>query len=121
MVAVFKIDGKDFTDILPEGYLRWSRNDLDSDQTGRTLDGIMHRTRIAIKAKLSITTKRLTTQKLMELNAALKPSFISVTYLDPIDGVVTKKFYGSSVESTTQIVMGGETYWTGTTFNLIEQ
>lgn len=121
MVAVFKIDGKDFTDILPEGALKWSRNDLDSDQTGRTLDGIMHRTRIAIKAKLSITTKRLTTQKLMELNAALKPAFISVTYLDPIDGVVTKKFYGSSVESTTQIVIDGETYWTGTTFNLIEQ
>lgn len=121
MVAVFKIDGQDFTDVLPEGAIKWARNDLDSEQTGRTLDGIMHRTRVAIKAKLSITAKRISTERLMELNAALKPAFISVTYLDPMDGIVTKQFYGSTVESTTQIVMGGETYWTGTTFNLIEK
>lgn len=121
MEAVFKINGTDFTDILSEGAIKWSRNDLDSDETGRTLDGLMHRTRVAIKAKLSVTTMRLTTSKIMALNAALKPAFISVTYLDPIDGVTTKTFYGSTVESTTQITMDGETYWEGTTFNLIEQ
>ena len=121
MEAIFKIGGQDFTDILPEGAIKWSRNDLDSEESARTLDGLMHRTRIAIKRKLSITTARLTTGQIMDLNAALKPAFISVTYLDPIDGVTTKTFYGSTVESTTQITMDGETYWTGTTFNLIEQ
>lgn len=121
MNAVFKIDGVDFTDLLPEGAIAWSRNDLDSDETGRTLDGIMHRTRIAIKRKLSISTRRLTTEEVLGLNSALQNPFISVTYLDPLDGMTTKTFYGSTVESTTQISMDGETYWTGTTFNLIEK
>lgn len=121
MEAIFKIGGQDFTDILPEGAIKWSRNDLDSEESARTLDGMMHRTRIAMKRKLSITTARLSTEQIIELNTALQPAFISVTYLDPIDGITTRTFYGSSVESTTQITMDGETYWTGTTFNLIEQ
>lgn len=121
MDAIFKVNGQDFTDFLPEGAIGWSRNDLDSDETGRTLDGLMHRTRIAIKRKLSITTRCLTTDEIMRLNSAIQEPFISVTYLDPIDGVTTKTFYGSTVESTTQISFDGETYWTGTSFNLIEK
>lgn len=121
MEALFIIDGQDFTYMIPEGAIKWSRNDLDSEETGRTLDGVIHRTRIAIKRKLSITTMPLTTEQIIALNAALQPVFITVKYLDPIDGITTRTFYGSTVESTTQITMDGETYWTGTTFNLIEQ
>lgn len=121
MDAVFKINGADFTHLLSEGAIKWSRNDLDSEETGRTLDGMMHRTRIDIKRKLSVTTMMLTTEQIVELNSALEPAFVSVTYLDPLEGITTRTFYGSTVESTTQITMDGETYWTGTTFNLIEQ
>lgn len=70
---------------------------------------------------IAITTMPLTTEQIVALNAALQPVFITVKYLDPIDGITTRTFYGSTVESTTQITMDGETYWTGTTFNLIEQ
>lgn len=118
---VFRVDGVDFTDYLLEGAIKWSRNDLDSEETGRTLDGIMHRTRIAIKRKLSITTRRLSQSEIESLNAALSPAFISVTFLDPIDGILTKTFYGSTVESTAMMFMDGEMYWNETTFNLIEQ
>jgi hypothetical protein len=119
--AVFKIDGTDYTKRIVEGGIKWARNDLDSQESGRTLDGVMHRTRIASKIKLTISCMRMTTSQIQALNTALAPAFIKVTYLDPINGVITKIFYGSSVEATTQIVQDGETYWEGTTFDLIEQ
>lgn len=121
MQAVLIINGQDFTDFLLAGAIGWSRNDLDSADTGRTLDGIMHRTRIAMKRKLAFTCRELTTDEIMRLNEALSPTFVQVTYLDPMSGVITKTFYGSTVESTVQMSYDGETYWTGTTFNLIEQ
>lgn len=120
MEAVFKINDKDFTHLLEEGGLQWSRNDLDAEATGRDLAGRMRRKRVAVKRKLALTCLRMDTATIKELNEALLPQSVRVTYLDPLDGVTTRTFYGSSVEATTQVVIDGETYWNGTTFNLIE-
>lgn len=121
MTAVFKVDGKDFTSFVLESGIGWSRNDLDSEKTTRTLDGVMRRSRIAIKRKLQVKCRRMNTAEMIALNKALLPQFIKVTFLDPIEGVVTKTFYGSTVEATTQITMNGITYWDGTSFSLIER
>lgn len=119
---IFLIDGVDFSFILTEGSIQWSRNDIDSNKTGRsTLNGKMLRKRIAYKRKLRVSSgKRLDTATMIALNKALLPATIKVTFLDALLGEVTKEFYGSTVEATTQIYMNGETYWTGTTFALIE-
>lgn len=121
MEAIFKIGDQDFTHLVEEGGIRWSRNDLDADATGRNLNGVMMRKRVAVKRKLSVTCLRMNTQTMTELNKALYPQFISVTFLDPIDGVTTRTFYGSTVEAATQTVIDGETYWEGTAFSLIER
>lgn len=122
MKAIFKVGDKDFTRFLEEGGIKWSRNDVDSELTKRSkLTAKMYRKRLATKRKLSITCKRMTTAEVHELNQAILPEKISVTYLDPLEGqVVTKEFYGSSVDATTQISMGDETYWNGVGFNIIE-
>ena len=121
MKAIFKVGDKDFSRLIQEGGIQWSRNDLDADDAGRNLNGLMYRKRIAVKRKLAVTCRRMDTASIMALNEALYPPFISVTYLDPIDGVSTRTFYGSTVEVTTQVVMDDETYWDGTSFNLIER
>lgn len=121
MQAIFKIDSQDFTHLVEEGGLRWSRNDLDAPNAGRSLDGVMQRKRVAAKRKLSVSCLRMDTETIMGLNKALYPQFIQVTYLDPIDGVTTRTFYGSTVEAATQTVIDGETYWDGTSFALIER
>lgn len=119
--AIFKVGDKDFTHLLPESAISWSRNDIDSSATGRSqIDGTMIRKRLAIKRKLNITCRRMDTASMIELNTALLPETISVTFLDAIEGVVIKTFYGSSVEATTQITIGDETYWENTAFSLIE-
>lgn len=121
MRPVFEIDGKDFSWLIEEAGIKWSRNDLDSDKSGRTLDGAMQRSRIGIKRKLSVTCLRMTTEQLMTLNAALLPAFIQVKYLDAIDGVTTRTFYGSAVEAATLVYIDGETHWSSTAFDLIER
>lgn len=120
MEAVFKINSVDFSALIAEGGIKWSRNDLDADTAGRDLTGKMRRKRVATKRKLGFTCLRMDTETMRRLNEALMPQSVSVTYLDPIDGVTTRTFYGSSVEATTQIVINGETYWEGTAFSLIE-
>ena len=57
----------------------------------------------------------------MALNAALLPAFIQVKYLDAIDGVTTRTFYGSAVEAATLVYIDGETHWSSTAFDLIER
>ena len=122
MKAIFKVGDKDLTSLLVEGGLKWSRNDIDSELTKRSkLTAKMYRKRLAVKRKLSVTCKRMTTAEVKELNQAILPEKISVTYLDPLEGqVVTKDFYGSSADATTQITMGDEVYWDGVSFNIIE-
>ena len=121
--ACFIVDSaKDFAPYIEEGGIQWSRNDIDSKLTKRSnLTAKMYRKRLAIKRKLTVTCRRMTTQECHELNAAICPEVISVTFLDPLDGgIVTKQFYGSSIEATTQVTEGDETYWEGVTFSLIE-
>ena len=122
MKAILKVGDKDFTRLLMEGGLKWSRNDIDSELTKRSkLTAKMYRKRLAVKRKLSVACKRMTTTEIHELNQAILPEKISVTYLDPLEGqVVTKDCYGSSVDATTQISIGDETYWDGVGFNIIE-
>ena len=119
--AIFKIGDKDFTHLVLEGAIAWSRNDIDSSSTGRSqLDATMIRKRLAIKRKLTVKCRRMDMATLIALNQALLPETIQVTYLDAIVGETTKTFYGSSVEATTQITIGDETYWENTSFSLIE-
>ncbi|WP_353853116.1 DUF6711 family protein [Dehalobacter restrictus] len=117
----FQIDGTDYIQHILKGGIKWSRNDIDGEDSGRTLDGIMHRNRVAIKRKLTVNMGRLTQSQIEAVTAAIEPEFINVTFVDPRLGTVAKTFYGSSVDSTNQKFQDGEVYWEGTTFSLIEK
>lgn len=118
---VFKVNGVDFTHLLPETAIRWSRNDIDTQKTGRsTMDGKMYRKRLAIKRKLQISCRRMDTATMIALNKSLLPETIQVTFLDAIEGQVTKTFYGATVEAATMMMIGDETYWTDCSFALTE-
>lgn len=125
MKPVFKVDDVDFSWILMEEGIQWSRNDIDTEATKRSpVSAEMYRKRLAIKRKLTIPRcKRMTTAQIKALNAALLPETIKVTILDPMEGDYRDAvFYGSSVQATTQIydAASDETYWVNTTFSLTE-
>lgn len=118
---IFKVGDTDFSHLLMESAIRWSRNDIDTEKTGRSkMDGKMYRKRLAIKRKLQISCRRMDTTTMIALNKALLPETIQVTFLDAVEGQVTKTFYGSSVEAATMMMIDDETYWEDCSFNLIE-
>lgn len=115
------IDGTDITPYIAYQGVQWKRNDVDGPSAGRTLSGLMVRDRVATKIRLDITCKPLKTTELRTLLNLIYPEFVSVTYEDPMEGLVTKTMYannnGAQIfgENTT-----GE-YWQSISFPLVER
>lgn len=121
VTPTFQINGTEYIQHILTGGIKWSRFDIDGEDAGRTLDTIMHRSKLGDKRKLSVNMKRLTQSEIQAVATDIKPEFIDITFIDAELGAVTKTFYGSQIDSATQRFRDGEVYWEGTTFNLIEK
>ena len=116
------INGYDMTKLIDSGGFNWQRNDLDGKNAGRTLDGLMHRDRVAIKAKINVALKPLTGAELQKVLAAIKPQYVTVTYDDPQDGRRTTTFYSNNAAAECDVVYkDGTELWRGVKFPLIER
>ena len=58
--------------------LTFSRNDVDAPDAGRTMDGLMHRGRVASKEKMEVKTVQLTRAQSAKLQTLLFPESIQV-------------------------------------------
>ena len=123
MKPCFIIDGVDYIDCISmKDGLAWECNDLDSSESVRTMDGLMHRKRITQKRKIKVSLVPLTTERFKELCDALSTEYVEVTLLDPKEGYATTfTFYGSSIQSAIMSYDGNNTFWSGGKFNLIER
>lgn len=134
-----KIDGTDITDYIAHQGVKWSRNDIDGVNAGRTISGLMIRDRVATKIRLDITCRPLKNDELRTLLNLLLPEFVTVTYDDPMYGVVSKTMYANNNPATflfKRIPQVPELwtlchdpeeapepfeYWTNVTFPLVER
>lgn len=117
-----KINNVDITGYIAYGGLKWSRNDVDSPETGRAMDGKMYRGRISTKIRLDVTCRLLTTQELTTVLNLIYPEYVTVTYDDPMLGTVTKTMYANNNPAVYQLHRpNGEELWSGVTFPLIER
>ena len=116
------VNGVDMIPFVAYQGLKWSRNDVEAPDAGRTLDGEMHRGRVATKIRLDVTCRPLTTWEAGTVLNAIQPEFVSVTYDDPLLGTVTKSMYSNNVPASfaTRHKDGTE-WWGGITFPLIEK
>lgn len=117
---VLIINGRDWTSAIQSKGYGWARNDLDSDQTKRTKNGVLRRVKIGTKRKLSFTTMPLSRERLAQLDDDLSDTFFQVTYLD-LHGIMTKTFYCTSLEVSAEEVGDGYENWSSATFNIIER
>ena len=119
---VFKIDGVDMLPYVAHQGIKWQRNDLDSSTAGRTLDGVLHRGRIATKIRLDITCRPLKSTEASVVLNAIYPEFVQVEYTDPMYGVVTKTMYANNNPATHMLLQeDGTEWWNGITFPLVEK
>ena len=120
---VIRIDGVDITPYVAYNGLKWQRSDLDAPNSGRTLDGLMHRSRVASKIRLDVTCRPLLKNEASIVLSAVFPEWVSVTYTDPMNGTeVTKTMYSNNNPASFLLKKrDGREYWSGITFPLIEQ
>lgn len=130
-----RINGTDITPYIAHQGVKWSRNDVDGPNAGRTISGLMIRDRVATKIRLDITCRPLKNDELRILLNLLLPEFITVTYDDPMYGVVTKTMYSNNNPATFLFKRDFERneyfwhdeaiqpfeYWTNVTFPLVER
>ncbi len=117
---VLIINGHDWSDAIETKGFGWTRNDLDTDQSKRTKDGVLRRQKIGTKRKLSFKTRPLARERLSQLDEDLSAAFFDATYLD-VHGVQTRTFYCSSFETALVQAGDGDGQWASASFRLIEK
>ena len=119
---ILEINGVDMTPYIAFGGVKWTRSDIDSPNTGRTMDGTMQRGRVTTKIRLDITCRPLKDTQVQTVLNAIYPEFVTVRYTDPMSGVVTKTMYSNNNPATYLIRRkNGIELWNGITFPLIER
>ena len=112
----------DMTPYIANRGVKWNRNDMDSPNTGRTLDGLMHRGRVSTKIRLDITCRPLKASELSIVLTAIYPEYVTVTYTDPMSGTVTKTMYSNNNPASYLFKRpDGTEWWSGITFPLVER
>lgn len=118
-----KISGVDVTKYIAEGGLKWSRNDIDSANAGRTLSGLMNRGRVCQKFKLEVKCKPLLTSETQVLLKLINPEYVTVDYIDPMLGERTGvQFYSNNVPASLLFIdPDGVGHWKDISFPLVER
>lgn len=125
MKPIFKIGNHDYTKFLLNDGLKPSRNDLDSEESGRNiLDGIMYRTRIATKKKWTVSFDRLSSTTMSQLLTDMDKAFVQITMLDSkTQNQTTKTYYTSTINEGIQRYLKYENtvVYDGVTFDITER
>ena len=116
---VLKIDGVDMLPFIKQKGIKWTRNDLDGPDAGRTMDGTMHRERVTSKVRLDITCIPLTSDQAAVVLNAIYPEYITVEYTDPMYGLITRTMYSNNNPAT--YIDTSTDLWEGIAFPLIER
>ena len=97
--------------------------DISSAQTGRTMDGKMHKDVIAVKASYDCRWNLLDWSDCANLlNAVDGKAKVAFTHPDPRvkDQFITKDFYIGSRKAPTLTLVNGRERWAGTAMTFIE-
>lgn len=124
MAAYFKIDGTDIAQYIQDGGLSWENNDIDDDDSGRTMDKMMQRGNPEPKDKYIITCRPLKKEESMLVIGLLKGKrFVTLdTTLSPAAERVVLTMYNSARKNTLHTVYNKEDdTWEGLNFSLIER
>ena len=122
-MEILEINGVDFGPYLEQDGLTWSKEDFFSSSSGReTMDREMHATKVASKVTLEVTCMDIPGDVSRRLLQALHPSFVTVTFDSPEEGVVTKTFLNRDPECQLhRVYRNGKRLWRGLTFTLEEK
>ena len=113
----FKVNG---VDIPTPSQFNWSLQDVSSPSAGRTLDGIMHKDRVAQKEKIQLTWNAPDPDKAAQILQAFNSEYFNLTYRSPLsNAIVTKNMYRGDANAPTYWWVNGGLFTT-ISFDVIE-
>ena len=116
------VNGVDMLPYIATKGLKWQRNDVEASEAGRTLDGVMHRGRVATKIRMDITCRPMTAAEAQIVLNAIYPQYVTVEYDDPMAGRRSVTMYSNNNPASFLLCRGnGTELWEGITFPLIER
>ena len=74
----YRVNGIDMIPFLIEGGVVWSDEDIDGSDSGRTMDGVMHRELIATKDKHTLRFRELELDEIRLVKSAFKSQYVLV-------------------------------------------
>ena len=92
----------DITPYIKFGGVTFSRQDVESPSAGRTLDGKMHRMRVAVKERMDVETVPLGREQVRTLLELLFPEtfMVRVTPYPLLDSAKVMEMYTNNVKIT---------------------
>lgn len=118
----FCIDGVDIARVIKQKGLKWTRNDIDSANAGRTLSGLMNRGRVTMKVKFEVTCVPMKPEHTQVLLQLINPEYVTVHYIDPMLGERKVQFYSNNVPVTfNSESTDGMFLWDDLSFPLVER
>ena len=116
---MLKINGVDILPYVEQKGIKWTRNDVDGSNAGRTMNGTMYRERITSKVRLDITCMPLSSEDAAKILNAVYPEYVTVEYMDPMYGYSIRTMYSNNIPAT--YINTTTDLWEGITFPLIER
>jgi len=107
--ARFTIGSTNIIQYIAEDGLTFQTFDIDAPDAGRTLDGKMHRARVATKTKILIRFRPLTGAQLTIIKNLMTAQSFSVKYYDPGGNQVSKTMYKGDEQYDAQFLYDSTT------------
>ena len=116
------LDGLDITEDIEE--IKWSENDLDAPNSGRSLDGMMQRGKVTSKRRADIKLRDLKAVRANQILSVLRNQYFTCeTDLAPSSGSgLVMQMYNSTRSGSVRIVnTDGKVVHKDIAFNIIER
>ena len=117
-----RLNNLDITEYLEE--IKWSDNDLDSPNAGRTLDTVMQRGKLGSKHRADIKLVNMTAQEAIPIMQVLKNQYFTCTtdLIPDSSSSQSMEMYNSTRSGSIQIVRtDGKVMHKDISFNIIER
>lgn len=117
-----RVSGVDILPYIKKGGLKWTKSDIDAPNSGRTMDGVMHRGRVASKIRLDLSFIAMGSADVRKVLQALSPEVFIVEYQDPLFGDRSVYMYAGNVTAALDLVYDIDSQtWGEFTVPLIER
>lgn len=118
-----RLNGVDITQYIDQSGLSLSENDLDAPNSGRTLDGKMHRGKVTSKVRADIKLKPVFAETLNLILPIIRSQYFKceTDFFPGKEGVEMEMYNSTRKYGVNRVNTDGKSQYEGVSFNIIER